>query len=93
MHLGTFYFIWATFIGTLHCYDPDNALNNFGTAAKNYNQAMLEMTNANIQKKTSLLDTGKLRSFTTKLKALSKAAGPLVLFISAIFFEDVEATR
>ena len=93
MHLGTFYFIWTTFIGTLHCYDPDNALNNFGTAAKNYNQAISEMTNANIQQKTSLLDAGKLRSFTTKLKALSKAAGPLAMVISVLFLEDVEFAR
>ena len=54
---------------------------------------MLEMTNANIQQKTSLLDAGKLRSFTTKLKALSKAAGPLAMVISVLFLEDVEAAR
>ena len=92
MYLGTFYFVTATFIASLHCYDPDDPLKSFGTAAKNYNEAVSEMANANIKKKTSLLDSGKLRSITSKLKALSTAAGPLVLFVS-ILFEDVEVAR
>ena len=92
MYLGTFYFILATFIATLHCYDPDDPLKSFGNAAKNYNEAVSEMSNANIKKKASLLDSGKLRSITSKLKALSRAAGPLVLVVS-ILFEDVEVAR
>ena len=93
MYFGTFYFILPTFIATLHCYDPDDPLKSFGTAAKNYNEAVTEIANANtIKKKTSLLDSGKLRLITSKLKALSTAAGPLVLFVS-ILFEDVEVAR
>ena len=93
MYFGTFYFILTTFIGTLHCYDPDDPLKSFGTAAKNYNEAVSEMANANIKKKTSLLDSGKLRSITSKLKALSRAAGPLVMVVSILAFEDVEVAR
>ena len=92
MYLGTFYFILATFIATLHCYDPDDPLKSFGNAAKNYNEAVSEMATANIKKKASLLDSGKLRSITSKLKALGRAAGPLVLVVS-ILFEDVEVAR
>ena len=51
MYLGTFYFILATFIATLHCYDPDDPLKSFGTAAKNYNEAVTEIANANTIKK------------------------------------------
>ena len=93
MYLGTFYFILATFIATLHCYDPDDPLKSFGTAAKNYNDAVSEMSNANIKRKASLLDSGKLRSITSKLKALSRAAGPLVMVVSILAFEDVEVAR
>ena len=93
MYLGTFYFISATFIATLHCYDPDDPLKSFGTAAKNYNEAVSEMANANIKKKTSLLDSGKLRFIAKKLKALSKAAGPLVMLASVLLFEDEDAVR
>ena len=92
MYLCNFYFIFATFITTLHCHDPEKKKKSFGTAARNYGD-VLEMSHADIKKKTSLLDNGKLRSISKKLLALSKAAGPLVLFISTIFFEDVEATR
>ena len=93
MHLSTFYFIWATFIGTLHCYDPDNELTNFGTAAKNFNEAVSTMSDANIIKKTSLLDSGKLRLVANKLKGLLQAAGPLAIVISIVFSEDVEYKR
>ena len=93
MYLGTFYFILATFIATLHCYDPDNELTNFGTAAKNFNEAVSTMSDANIIKKTSLLDSGKLRWVTSKLKALLKAAGPLAIVVSIVFSEDVEYKR
>ena len=92
MYLFTFYFILTTFIASLHCNDPDDPLKSFGSASKNYNDAVSEMSNANIKKKASLLDSGKLRSITSKLKALSTAAGPLVLFVS-ILFEDVEVAR
>ena len=93
MYFSIFYFIFATFIGTLHCYDPDDPLKSFGTAAKNYNEAVSEMANANIKKKTSLLDSGKLRFIAKKLKALSKAAGPLVMLASVLLFEDGDAVR
>ena len=92
MYFGTFYFISATFIATHHCAVPYESLKSFETATKNYNDAVSEMSNANIKKKASLLDSGKLRSITSKLKALSTAAGPLVLFVS-ILFEDVEVAR
>ena len=93
MYFGTFYFVTATFVATLHCYDPDDPLKSFGQAAKNYNDAVSEMSNANIKKKASLLDSGKLRSITSKLKALSRAAGPLVMVVSILAFEDVEVAR
>ena len=93
MYLGTFYFILTTFIATLHCYDPDNELTNFGTAAKNFNEAVSTMSDANIIKKTSLLDSGKLRLVANKLKGLLQAAGPLAIVISIVFSEDVEYKR
>ena len=84
--------ILATFMATLHCYDKDNMLTNFGTASKNFGE-VLEISKANIKIKASLLDTGKLKSFGKKLLALSKFAGPLFLFISTVASEDIERTR
>ena len=95
MYFGTFYLILASFIAIILCAVPipDDSLKSFGTAARNFNDAVSEMSNANIKKKTSLLDTGKLRFIAKKLKALSKAAGPLVMLASVLFFEDEDAVR
>ena len=79
-------------MATLHCYDKDDELKSFGTATKNFAE-ILEISIDNIKAKTSLLDTGKLKSVGKKLLALSKAAGPLFLFVSAVGFENVEAAR
>ena len=93
MYLGSFYLILASFISARLCAVPYDSLKSFDTAAKNYNDAVSEMSNANIKKKTSLLDSGKLRFLAKKLKALSKAAGPLVMLASVLFFEDEDAVR
>ena len=93
MYLGTFYLILATFIASRLCAVPYESLKRFETAAKNYNGAVLEMSNTDIKMKTSLLDSGKLGSISNKLKALSRAAGPLVMLASVLFMEDVEAVR
>ena len=93
MYLGTFYLILASFIAAHLCAVPYESLKSFETATKNYNDAISEMSNANIKKKASLLDSGKLRSITSKLKALSRAAGPLVMVVSMLAFEDVEVAR
>ena len=65
MLLWNYVFILATFMATLHCYDKDNMLTNFGTASKNFGE-VLEISNANIKIKASLLDTGKLRLVSNK---------------------------
>ena len=93
MYLGTFNLILASFIAACLCAVPDDSLKSFETAAKNYNDDVLEMSNADIKKKTSLLDSGKLGSIAKKMKALSKVAGPLVMLASVLFFEDEEAVR
>ena len=82
MYFGTYYLILASFSAVILCTVPipDDSLKSFETAAKHYNDDVLEMSNADIKKKTSLLDTGKLGSIAKKLKALSKVAGPLVMF-------------
>ena len=91
MYLCNFHFILVTFLTTFHYCNTD-IIKSFGTAAKDYAN-ILDMSRANIGKKTSLLDSGKLRSVSTKLLLLSKAAGPLVLVASLFIFEDVEAKR
>ena len=92
MYLLNFYFILATFITTLHCFDQDDPLKTSVTAFTNYKD-IVDMSKANIKTKTSLLDTGKLRSIGKKLLTLSKAAGPLIAIVATLFFEDIEHVR
>ena len=92
MYLHNFYFILATFITTLHCFDKDDPLKTPINAIKNIND-ILDMSKANIKKKTSFLDKGKLRSVVNKLISFSKAAGPLIAIVATLFFEDIEHAR
>ena len=92
MYLHNFYFILATFITTLHCFDQDDPLKTAVNAFRNYKD-IVDMSKANIKKKTSLLDSGILRSIAKKLFTLSRAAGPMIAIVATLFFEDIEHAR
>ena len=94
MYLHNFYLILATVIATLHsCNASSDPIKRFETAVGQYERKILEMSNANVVKKTHLLDTGKLTSVSKKLLTLGKAAGPLILIVSIVFFQDIDKVR
>ena len=57
-HLGPF-------VSILHCCNASNPFKSFGSAVEQYAD-ILDMSKANIGKKTDLLDTGKLRLVSNK---------------------------
>ena len=94
MYLHNFYLILATVIATLHsCNASSDPIKRFETAVGQYDRKILEMSNANVVKKTHLLDTGKLTSVSKKLLTLGKAARPLILIVSIVFFQDIDKVR
>ena len=53
------------FVSILHCCNASNPFKSFGSAVGHYAD-ILDMSQANIGKKTDLLDTGKLRLVSNK---------------------------
>ena len=55
----------GSFVSILHCCNASNPFKSFGSAVGHYAD-ILDMSKANIGKKTDLLDTGKLRLVSNK---------------------------
>ena len=53
------------FVSILHCCNASNPFKSFGSAVEQYAD-ILDMSKANIGKKTDLLDTGKVRLVSSK---------------------------
>ena len=73
MYLHNFYLILATVIATLHSCNARSSdpIKRFETAVGQYDRKILEMSNANVVKKTHLLDTGKLTTYFYNINLIS----------------------
>ena len=71
MYLHNFYLILATVIATLNSCNASDPMKRFETAVGQYERKFLEMSNANVVKKTHLLDTGKLTTYFYNINLIS----------------------